>query len=61
MVGCCTRIRPPGTRGQRYGLSASVGGTLYDSSQPESIEASLVKADALMYEQKPARKTHSAG
>jgi diguanylate cyclase (GGDEF)-like protein/PAS domain S-box-containing protein len=42
--------------GQRYRLSASVGGTLYDSSQPESIEALLVKADALMYEQKRARK-----
>jgi len=42
--------------GKRYRLSASVGGTLYDSSQPESIEALLVKADALMYEQKRARK-----
>lgn len=42
--------------GQRYRLSASVGATLYESSQPESIEALLVKADALMYEQKRARK-----
>jgi diguanylate cyclase (GGDEF)-like protein/PAS domain S-box-containing protein len=42
--------------GQRYRLSASVGGTVYDSTQPESIEALLVKADALMYEQKRARK-----
>ena len=42
--------------GQRFRLSASVGGTLYDSSQPESIEALLAKADALMYEQKRARK-----
>lgn len=42
--------------GQRYRLSASVGGTLYDSSRPESIEALLVKADALMYEEKRARK-----
>ncbi|HKO49512.1 MAG TPA: diguanylate cyclase [Polyangiaceae bacterium] len=41
---------------QSYRLSVSVGGTLYDSSQPESIEALLVKADALMYEQKRARK-----
>lgn len=41
---------------ERYRLSASVGGTLYDSLQPESIEALLVKADALMYEQKRARK-----
>jgi diguanylate cyclase (GGDEF)-like protein len=43
--------------GQRYRLSASVGGTLYDSSRPESIEALLVKADALMYEEKRARKS----
>jgi diguanylate cyclase (GGDEF)-like protein/PAS domain S-box-containing protein len=42
--------------GQRYRLSASVGGTVYDSSHPESIEGLLVKADALMYEQKRARK-----
>jgi len=42
--------------GQRYRLSASVGGTLYDSSRPESIEALLVKADTLMYEEKRARK-----
>lgn len=42
--------------GHSYRLSASVGGTLYDSSRPESIEALLVKADALMYEQKRARK-----
>jgi diguanylate cyclase (GGDEF)-like protein/PAS domain S-box-containing protein len=42
--------------GQRYRLSASVGGTLYDSTRPESIEALLVKADALMYEEKRARK-----
>jgi len=41
---------------RRYLLSASVGGTLYDSSHPESIEALLVKADALMYEEKRARK-----
>jgi diguanylate cyclase (GGDEF)-like protein/PAS domain S-box-containing protein len=41
---------------QRYRLSASVGGTLYDSSRPESIEALLFKADALMYEEKRARK-----
>ena len=40
----------------RFRLSASVGATLYDSSQPESIEALLAKADALMYEQKRARK-----
>lgn len=46
--------------GQRYRLSASVGGTLYDSSRPESIEALLVKADALMYEEKRARKAQQA-
>lgn len=46
---------------QRFRLSASVGGTLYDSSRPESIEALLVKADALMYEEKRARKAlHAA-
>ena len=45
----------------RYRLSASVGGTLYDWAQPESIEALLGKADALMYEQKRARKAlHNA-
>jgi len=42
--------------GQRFRLSASVGGTLYDSSRPESIETLLAKADALMYEEKRARK-----
>lgn len=42
---------------RRYRLSASVGGTPYDSSQPQSIEALLVKADTLMYEEKRARKT----
>ncbi|HET7541357.1 MAG TPA: diguanylate cyclase [Polyangiaceae bacterium] len=42
--------------GRRYRLSASVGGTLYDSRRPESIEALLGKADALMYEQKRARQ-----
>jgi len=41
---------------QRFRLSVSVGGTLYDSARPESIEALLVKADALMYEEKRARK-----
>ena len=39
-----------------YRLSASMGGTVYDPSHPESIEALLVKADALMYEQKRSRK-----
>ncbi|HEY5376746.1 MAG TPA: diguanylate cyclase [Polyangiaceae bacterium] len=43
-----------------YRLSASVGGTAYDPSQPETIEALLVKADALMYEQKRARKSRLA-
>ncbi len=48
-----------GTANRAYRLSASVGGTAYDSSQPETIEALLVKADALMYEQKRARKSRT--
>jgi len=39
-----------------YRLSASVGGTRYDSARPESIEALLGRADALMYEEKRARQ-----
>jgi len=39
-----------------YRLSASMGGTVYHPAQPESIEALLVRADALMYEQKRSRK-----
>jgi len=35
-----------------FRLSASIGGTAYDPSQPETIESLLAKADALMYEQK---------
>jgi len=48
-----------GRKGQgdrSYRLSASMGGTVYDPSQPESVEALLVKADALMYEQKRSHK-----
>lgn len=45
---------------QRFRLSVSVGGTLYDSARPESIEALLVKADALMYEEKRARKARQS-
>jgi diguanylate cyclase (GGDEF)-like protein/PAS domain S-box-containing protein len=45
-----------GNGDRSYRLSASTGGTVYDPSQPESIEALLVKADALMYEQKRSRK-----
>jgi diguanylate cyclase (GGDEF)-like protein len=45
-----------GTADRGYRLSASMGGTVYDPSQPESIEALLVRADALMYEQKRSRK-----
>jgi diguanylate cyclase (GGDEF)-like protein len=39
-----------------YRLSASIGGSAYDPSQPETIEELLVKADALMYEQKRSRQ-----
>jgi diguanylate cyclase (GGDEF)-like protein/PAS domain S-box-containing protein len=45
---------------RRYRLSASVGGTRYDSARPESIETLLGKADALMYEQKRARQARLA-
>lgn len=38
-----------------FRLSASIGGTAYDPSTPETIEALLAKADALMYEQKRTR------
>jgi len=42
---------------RQYTLSASIGGCAYDPSRPETIEALLVKADALMYQQKKARNT----
>ena len=45
-----------GNANRGYRLSASMGGTAYDPSQPESIEALLARADALMYEQKRSRK-----
>jgi len=41
---------------RRYRLSASVGGAVYESSRPETVEALLAKADALMYEQKRRRR-----
>jgi diguanylate cyclase (GGDEF)-like protein/PAS domain S-box-containing protein len=41
---------------RRYRLSASVGGAVYGSSHPETIEGLLAKADALMYEQKRRRR-----
>ncbi|MEO6603708.1 MAG: GGDEF domain-containing protein, partial [Polyangiaceae bacterium] len=40
---------------RRYRLSASVGAAAYEAGKHETIEALLVKADALMYEQKRAR------
>lgn len=42
---------------RRYRLSASVGGSPFDAAKEESIEQLLVKADALMYEQKRLRRT----
>ncbi|HEY1536500.1 MAG TPA: diguanylate cyclase [Polyangiaceae bacterium] len=45
-----------GNADRGYRLSASMGGTAYNPSQPESIEALLARADALMYEQKRSRK-----
>jgi len=40
---------------RRYRLSASVGAAAFDAGKHETIEALLVKADSLMYEQKRAR------
>jgi diguanylate cyclase (GGDEF)-like protein/PAS domain S-box-containing protein len=46
---------------RKYALSVSIGGCTFDPGQPEPIEELLVKADALMYEQKRAyRKRHDA-
>lgn len=42
--------------GREFVLSASVGLTTYDPAAPETLEALLSRADALMYEQKRARK-----
>lgn len=42
--------------GREFALSASVGLTTFDPSKPESLEALLSRADALMYEHKRARK-----
>jgi len=39
-----------------FRLSASIGGSTYDAKAPETIENLLVKADALMYEQKRNRQ-----
>lgn len=49
-----TTLNTQGLRG--YRLSASVGASEYDSSQGEGVEALLVQADVLMYEQKRARR-----
>jgi diguanylate cyclase (GGDEF)-like protein len=65
----CTQIDVFGTRirqamalrnardDRRYRLSASVGAAAYEAAPHETIESLLVKADALMYEQKRARHT----
>ncbi len=42
--------------GREFKLAASVGLTTYDPSKPETLEALLARADALMYEHKRARK-----
>lgn len=57
-----TRIRQAmalrnGRDDRRYRLSASVGAAPYEPAHDESIESLLVKADALMYEQKRARRS----
>ncbi len=44
--------------GQRYRLSASVGGTLYDSSRPESIEALLGQGGRASCTRKSAPARH---
>jgi diguanylate cyclase (GGDEF)-like protein len=46
--------------GRKFELSVSIGGCAFDPSHPESIEELLVKADALMYEQKRAHKRRSS-
>jgi diguanylate cyclase (GGDEF)-like protein len=42
--------------GRCFQLSASIGAAVFDPAHPESIDQLLAKADALMYEQKKARK-----
>jgi diguanylate cyclase (GGDEF)-like protein len=39
-----------------FRLSASIGAAVFDPSAPETIEALLARADALMYEQKKSRR-----
>ncbi len=41
---------------RRYRLSASIGASPYDADQGQTIESLLAQADALMYEQKRARR-----
>jgi len=43
-----------------YVLSISVGATLYDPAQPETIDAILKRADEMMYKQKAQRKARNA-
>ncbi len=43
-------------RGRKYELSVSIGGCAFDPSHAESVDELIVKADALMYEQKRSRK-----
>lgn len=45
-----------GAPGRAFQLSASIGAAPFDPAKPVSIDDLLAKADALMYEQKKARK-----
>jgi diguanylate cyclase (GGDEF)-like protein/PAS domain S-box-containing protein len=43
--------------GRPFRLAISIGSTIYDPEQPETIEAILKRADEMMYEQKAGRKS----
>ena len=45
-----TKPEPP------FSLAISIGSTVYDPEQPESVDTILERADLLMYEQKVRRK-----
>jgi diguanylate cyclase (GGDEF)-like protein/PAS domain S-box-containing protein len=46
----CTKPLPP------FSLAVSIGSTVYDPEQPESLDTVLKRADQMMYEQKVRRK-----
>ncbi|MCU0687438.1 MAG: diguanylate cyclase [Polyangiaceae bacterium] len=56
------KIEADNAAGERpFQLSVSLGAAIYDRARPQSLEALLAEADALMYEQKRRRQRAREG